>query len=58
MEIFRREGATAKTQGWAPLKQSTLRSRRRRRIRKREKILWDTGKLRRSYVHEPTGSYQ
>ena len=62
IELFRREGATRKTQRWQSLKTSTRISRYRRHYRTRgrrtgrpsHKILWDTGALRRSYVHQPT----
>ena len=50
--IFRGQGATRYTRQWAPLARSTIaqRSRRGRRVR----ILWDTGRLRASYVRTPS----
>ena len=53
VELFRREGSTQRTERWHPLAPSTLRAFRRRSKRKTRKILWDTGLLRRSYVHDP-----
>ena len=58
-EIFRGEGQTKSTQHWAPLAPSTVRARAsRRRNRKKgqrfgSKILWDTGRLRSSYINTP-----
>lgn len=58
-EIFRGEGQTRQTQKWAPLAQSTLRARARRRRNRQKgqrfgsKILWDTGRLRSSYIYTP-----
>ena len=52
-DIFRTEGAAGGQPRWEPLKASTIRSRRSRSRRKRLKILWDTGRLRRSYVQYP-----
>ena len=59
-DIFRTEGAAAGQPRWAPLKTSTkiarynrfYRSGRRGR-RPSRKILWDTGRLRKSYVQSP-----
>lgn len=60
LELFRKEGATARTQKWAPLKTQTKIGRYRRhykysgkRGRPNRKILWDTGLLRQSYVDDP-----
>ena len=57
-EIFRGEGQTRQTSKWAPLAPSTLRARaRRRKISGSSgfgtKILWDTGRLRNSYINSP-----
>ena len=51
-DIFRGEGSTRLTPRWKPLAPST-RARRARRGG-RGKILWDTGRLRASYVTNPT----
>ena len=61
-DIFRTEGAVPGADKWEPTKASTriaryrrfYRKRRRQGARPRRKILWDTGKLRASYVRNPT----
>ena len=61
-DIFRNEGAVAGTERWQQTKASTriaryrrfYRRRRRQGARPRRKILWDTGRLRASYVRNPT----
>ena len=49
-EVFRNEGASRSTSKWRELAPVTRRSRSRR---PGGKILWDTGRLRDSYVHNP-----
>lgn len=51
-DIFRGEGATRRTQRWKPHSSSTRA--RRARSGGRGKILWDTGRLRASYVSNPS----